>query len=656
MSSSKVILSETVLKKSRPVEKQITSGKVRWIAIAICLFTALLYLHVFNNQLTNWDDDSYIIDNPFIKSLNPGNIVAIFSNKYMGNYHPLSMLCFVIAYKMGGTDAWPYQLMNILLHIGNTALVYYFILNLLKQSGTFSKKHLIVALVASLLFGIHSLQVESVAWVSENKNVLYTFFFLSALILYLKYVVTNQLKFYFLALLLFLLSLFSKGMAVSLSLSLLVIDMFLKRNLLSKKVILEKTPFFILSLVFGIIAISAQGSAVYSPGGGDDFNLMERMSFASYSLIRYLLNLFLPCCLSAFYGYPLHAATVQPIYYLSLVCIITGLLVFVFKGRHNTNILFGILFFLSNIILVLQLLPVGEAMMADRYGYVPSIGYFFIVGNMISELTLGKQKYRNMVILLLTLYIIAISCLTYQRIGIWKSSITLWDDVLKKSERTNNSKAWYGRGCAFNQAGNYEEALRDLSMSIKIEPRNADAFYNRGMVFINRNKFSSALSDLDRAILLKSDLIEAYDARAYVKGIQKDFQGALNDLNMSVDLNPDNPEVYITRGFIKSTMGNFPEAIADYNHAIYLHRENILAYKVRAMAKASMNDYKGAIADYNVILRSNKDPAALYERGCAKIKSELMQEGCKDITLAINLGFSASDTSILRKCGLIISN
>ena len=214
--------------------------------LVILLISFLAYLPVLHNGFVNWDDDQYIQENWIIHTF---NIKEIFTGYFMGNYHPLTMLVLAIEYKLFGIAPTGYHLINLLIHLLNIILVYKLIVLLS------DKKY--VALIACLLFGIHPIHVESVAWVSELKDLLYAFFFLLSIIYYLKFIKSGDKIFYFYSLLLFLPALLSKAMAASLPLAMLLIDYFMGRKI-NLKNFLEKIPFFIIALIFGVLAIFAR--------------------------------------------------------------------------------------------------------------------------------------------------------------------------------------------------------------------------------------------------------------------------------------------------------------------------------------------------------------------------------------------------------------
>ncbi len=220
--------------------------------LIILAIVSIVYIPVFQNGfLKTWDDNRYVLENKYIQEISPESVVKMFTVYYDGHYHPLTLLSLAVDYKIGGLEPKTYHITSLILHLVNVILVFSFVFLL------FNKRNLLVPLVVSLLFGLGTMNVESVAWISERKNLLYSMFFFASLIAYLKYIELNKRKFYFLSLLFFLFSILSKSMAISLAVTLILIDLYYKRRVLSRKIIIEKLPFFLLAIAFGVVAIFA---------------------------------------------------------------------------------------------------------------------------------------------------------------------------------------------------------------------------------------------------------------------------------------------------------------------------------------------------------------------------------------------------------------
>lgn len=355
----------------------------------------------------------------------------------------------------------PYHVVNLTFHIINTLLVFCFIWLLLNQNW--------VAFITALLFAVHPMHVESVSWLSELKDLQYAMFYLMALCCYCIYIRTQKKVLYGLTLLLFLLSLLSKGMAASFPLVLLIIDYFYYAKI-NRKVTLNKIPFFLLAFVFGVIAILAQkhGQAIDTY----DYNFFERVLFSSYGILAYLWKMILPINLICYYPYPQKTDGMFPvIFYLSPL--IVGLLFVIgYKLKTwRTTLLFGGAFFLATIVLVLQILPVGSTIISDRYTYIPYIGVFYIIASIINPVIEGKEEryksYRNVVILLFTFVLGWYSYLTFKRTKVWHDTITLWTDAIDKLK--DDPIPYNNRAETYFWVGRYDEAIKDFTKAIDLD-------------------------------------------------------------------------------------------------------------------------------------------------------------------------------------------
>ncbi len=251
------------------------------LIIAVCLSPAL------KNGFVNWDDEYYVVSNALLRG---PQWIGIFTRPVVSNYHPLTVLSLAANYAISGTEPWSYLLFNLLLHLANTVLVFWF-------AYLLSDKKRWVALFTALLFGIHPMHVESVVWISERKDVLYTLFFLLSLLAYWKYLQTNRSTGYWACFLLFACSLLSKPAAIVLPLVLLLLD-YWKERPFTRRVVLEKIPFFLVGGLFAVVTLKLQ--SVTAMTSLDLYPFWVRLFFASYAIIVYLAWFFVPHPLSAF--------------------------------------------------------------------------------------------------------------------------------------------------------------------------------------------------------------------------------------------------------------------------------------------------------------------------------------------------------------------
>ena len=407
--------------KNNEVKKS-SPGLHIYAPVVIVAFTALLYANALQNNFTIFDDDAYILNNPFLKNCSLKGIIAIFSSFYSANYHPLTTLSWFLEYNIFGPDPVPFHLINVLLHLADTWLVYKLAERLSGNS--------ITAAVTSILFAVHPMHVESVAWVSERKDVLYAFFYLLALLYYLRYISSGFGRRYFwYCLVLFIASLLSKSAAVTLPVLMMLIDAYKARKI-SIRSLAEKIPFFILSLLFGILAILSQKSggalnnSVVSYGANSVFVLLSGLSF-------YIIWLLIPFKLAIMHSYPVvHNGLLPAIYYLSLPFLLVLTWLCTRRAAYRKEMLFGVLFFLVTLSVMLQLISVGLALTAERYSYVPSVGLFYIAGQWIAHMLTTAN--RTAVTILFTAAVAVYSLLTHKRIETWKDDSTLFNDLIEK--------------------------------------------------------------------------------------------------------------------------------------------------------------------------------------------------------------------------------
>ena len=408
------------------------TDKPLFLAIVILALTFVVFLPVFSSDfLSTWDDSDYITNNLMIRAINFHTLKAMFSSQIGGTYVPLPLLSYAIEYKLFGLSSTAFHFTNLLIHLFCTLFVF----EIFRRLGI---KPLYAALGA-LLFGIHPMGVESVAWVTERKDLLYTFFYLASIIAYLNYLKKDTRKLINLGVSwsLFLLALLSKIQAVSLPLVLLAIDFYMRRPV-RLKLLVEKVPFFILSLGFGIAGIfilKNMGALKIN----EMYTLQERLFFGSYAFNAYLIKFAAPFGLSALYPYPIKTGESLPvIYYLSPLLI--GVLAFVTwksyqKGR---SIVFGVLFFTLSVFFLLQSFGAGQGFMADRYTKVPYVGLIFIVVFQAQHYLEKHHTRKAMVFPVLAVILVGFMFLSYHRAGVWKNGDTLWTDVIEKYPDKNS--------------------------------------------------------------------------------------------------------------------------------------------------------------------------------------------------------------------------
>ncbi|MDZ7743513.1 MAG: hypothetical protein U5Q03_17685 [Bacteroidota bacterium] len=436
----------------------LSSKQLPWLLL-ILLITLLAYIPLFKLGFTNYDDKRYILENQNL-GFSFENIGYFFTHFFDGHYHPLTMLSLMFDHLLFDFDATGFHISNLLLHLFNTGLVFTFLAALLKNGK--------IAFITAVLFGVTPMGVESVAWLSERKNLLYSFFYLLALINYLQYHNTGKKKFYWFTMAAFILSLLSKAQAIIFPLSILLIDYFRQGSLISKKGWLEKIPFFLLAAGFGILAVEAQNS--FWNDKQLEYAFFSRIVFAAQAFSLYIFKLLIPVKLSAIYPYPIDSGQVLPTYlYLFLAVPVLYLILILHFIRRNRLLSFSLLFFGLHIGFLLKITgtPYGDYFMADRYTYLACIGIYLITGSQLIKLARSLKNARRLLYAIFALYVLFFGITTFRQSKTWESGISLWKKVLEHYPQ--NYQALNDLGTASAAAGNIAEAEASFRKAIRTE-------------------------------------------------------------------------------------------------------------------------------------------------------------------------------------------
>ncbi len=611
------------------------------IPLAIAIITWLFLKTCLDNQYTNWDDPGYIRDNGYIKDLSGPGLSNIFSAPIMGNYHPLTVLSYAIEYSFVRLDPWLYHLDSLLFHIIVTVLVYWFV--------KFLTGRQVAAGIVALLFGLHPMHVESVAWLSGRKDVVYGMFYMAACIAYIYFVRADgakKWKFYGAVVLLFICSLLGKPVAVVLPVTLLLIDYFEKRAL-NLRLLIEKTPLFLISIGFGIKSVLDQQKFGGLNTQDVSYTFAERFALGGYAFITYLWKAVVPVSLCNFYPYPEKVHDSMPfeyyIYPLGVIAILAGLWSF---ARKNRVVMFGSLFFIVNIALLLQFIPVGGAIVADRYTYIPYLGLFFILGWVVSEFFQpGAKRQTGLVMLSIVLgYSLVLGYMANERCKVWYDTTSLWRDEIEKEPR-RAPNAWNNLGFnyfnKFNDAVNpadkkryYDSAYFLLNKAIELQPNFVNPFISIGELQRSVGNFPDAKANYYHAISIKgapNEVANAYLGLAIIYAIShnfdssgfcfrtaitlkpyfpeahsnfgnfydmvKQYDSALVQYGIAVDQNPDMYAPHLNRARLLQRLKRYPEALKDFQMAVDLSPDNGEVYYSRALCHGQMGNNKLALAD-----------------------------------------------------------
>lgn len=566
-------------KPAKPAPKRSFAPKPslwHWAVLGLILLAVwAAYSPTLSAEFINYDDDVYITENPVIRDLNSANVKYIFSNYYYNQYSPVAMAIMGMEVKLFGLEARPLKAMAILLHALNALLAFFFVRQALGRTE--------YALAVAALFALHPLQVESVAWLTASMKIgAFSLFTLGALLAYDQYLKRASWGFYLLALALFVLSCFSKEQAIALAPLLLAYDYLKKRPLTSARLWLEKIPFFAVAAIFAVVTLGVKNE-MKSESLADYFSMWHRLLFGAYALLSYWIKLLIPSGLSTFYTYPEKSAI--PAYYYAAPAAVLAVLAGLWYAwkRDQRVLVFAGLFFFINIFLTLlsQVLSVRDVMMADRYVYLPVIGFFIALVYGADMLAKQKPALRPALWGALGVFALVLGIATHQRSKVWLNSSTVFTDAIEKG----------------------------LSEHGKINPFMALAYNNRGIDRKNRGDIQGALADYEQAIAANPSYASAYLNRANIQFNAGRYAEAIPDYDKALELNPREAKAWSNRGGAKAALGQTEEALKDLDKALELEPNYRDALSNRALVRYNAKQYQGAIEDADAFLRLRSDNA-----------------------------------------------
>jgi protein O-mannosyl-transferase len=568
----------------------------------VAALTWAAYAGVFDHQFVTWDDPAYVSENPLVQQR---DYRALLTAVVSANYHPLTMLSLAMNATPTLAPA-PFLETNVLLHVANTLLVFWLVLLL-------SSRRLVAATAAALLFGIHPMHVESVAWVSERKDVLYTLFFLAGALAYWRYLERRATRWLIVAFALFVLSCLSKGMAVVFPLVMALLDLWKGRPVLERRSLAEKAPFLAVALLFGLVAVNVQsGGDLHGLLAPIERNLkplgpppgvtpLARMLLPTLGYAMYVWRLFVPVRLSAFYPYPDLSGfrpelLIAPLFFVGTIAI-------AIRDLGRTRVLtFGLGWYLVTIVLVLQWIPVGTAMMADRYAYLSYVGLLFVLGMGLAHVL---ERRRPLGVALLVFAGVGAAFLftrTVRQVETWKDSDALWGRVIQLSP--DYDQAYINRANDRGRTGRIEEALADLRTAYGLGSRRAEMFLNLGNVYSTLGRMDSAVVLYTEALRADPSRGAAYSNRAIVLLRLGRPREALADLEKSRELLPMRAAtLHLPIGEAYRQLGRFAEAEDELDRAIASGNRRAQVFYDRGLTRAARGNRDGAIEDLREALR-----------------------------------------------------
>jgi hypothetical protein len=514
--------------------EQVKKSLVISIYFALAVSALLVFWQVRNFDFVNYDDDFYVYANQHITSgLTFDNIKWALTSGQAVNWHPLTWLSLMFDCQLFGANAaGRMHLVNLFLHLVNILLLFTV---LKKMTGALWPSAFVAA-----AFALHPMHVESVAWITERKDVLSTLFWLLTMLAYVRYVKQPGAARYLLVLLIFALGLMAKPMLVTLPFILLLLDYWPLERKISWRLLVsagrltaEKIPFIILSTVSSIITFFVQrsGGAVSDM---DIFSLNNRIANAFLSYARYIGKMFWPQNLAVFY--PFDAARI-PFWQIAICALLLlGISVFVvYLGRNQKYLLAGWFWFVVTLIPVIGIIQVGQQGYADRYTYIPYIGLFIMIAWGLPQL-LSKWLHQKIVLgVLMVVVLTSLGICAYRQTSYWKNSDILFSHALAVTQ--NNYIAYNNLGVAYSGRSRWTEAIDVYNQAIRIKPDFEGAYLNLGVAYSGLGRWQVAIEAYKQAIRISPDFEDAHYKLGVAYFVVGDKNSAMAELDILKSLN-----------------------------------------------------------------------------------------------------------------------
>ncbi|MCG6893670.1 MAG: tetratricopeptide repeat protein [Desulfobacteraceae bacterium] len=539
-----------------------------WLAVGLALAVCLLYAQTAAFDFVSFDDEAYVYGNRMVRlGLSIRGLGWAVTTFHAANWHPVTWISHMLDVEMFGLDPGPHHLHNVCLHMLNTVLLF-----LLFRTTTGNRGA--AALVAAV-FAIHPLQVETVAWVSQRKALLSTFFGLLSTIAYLRYARSRHRLPYTAAILSYALALMSKPTVVVLPLIWLLLDRWpmeripgvesRQRGLRMSVPVIEKLPFFGMAVFTGGLTLLAQhqGGAV---AGLEALPPGLRMANAAVAGAAYLLKAVWPAGLAIFYPFP---AEIPPIRWAPAAALILGLCAASIAAWRNRPWVFvGWWWYLVSLVPVIGIVQVGAQSMADRYTYLPLIGcWAAIVWEARSRLPGSVWAVRAAVLFTVATGIV-LAAVSWRQIGYWTDSIHLFERAVAVTE--NNARAHAALGSAFLQKGETARAEVHLRTALAIDPTAAKAHNNLGTLLLQQGQLSAAAEHFTEAVRLRPRMARAYCNLALVRRRQGRTGQALHLLEQALRIDGDLAQAHFQLGTLWAERGDWARAADQFERAVQL--------------------------------------------------------------------------------------
>jgi len=616
------------------------------LSIVVVAVTLMTHWPVLSVRALTYDDNMYLTENELVQNPSWASAGRFFSevlepSTVRGYYQPLAMISLMLDCWTGGSPSnlRPFHRTALTLHVTNTVLVIVLLYRLFGQ--------LWVAAAVGLLFGVHPMTVEPIAWIGDRKTLLAALFALGCVHAYVSFTRRRSWRSFAMILTFFALALLSKPTTTLLPVGFLVLDYWPLRRL-SLRTLMEKMPLFALAGVSAIVTVISQSRTAYMamPDESSGGSILLKLC---HNVVFYPVKIIWPTHLSSYYAQPDPMSLANPMILTSVVgtaILVVGLLISLHRTRAFVA---GWGFFFVMIFPTMGGIGFTPVIAADKYAYLPTVGLLMILAWALGKLMSHRVTFRRSVYACLGLILIVAVLLagaTRRYLGRWDNTEALYNYMIELAP--NVSSLYNNRGATFRKAGKYPQAIRDFNRAIELAPTNPGSYYNRaiayhgvgnevraiqdynaavrlkpdytqayinrGIIHVNKRDYDQAISDFTRVIELKPNVAITYNNRGIAYYKKGDHVLAMRDYARAIKLDPDNVEYWYNSGITRSNTGDYDRAIMDCTRAIQLRPGDARTYNVRANASYRKGDYDQAIRDWSKAIELKGDFAIAYQR------------------------------------------
>jgi protein O-mannosyl-transferase len=614
-------------KSSRLPEKVRKHALIRWLApVVVAIVSCAPFVPALWNDFVEWDDYENIVNNPHYRGLGWSQLRWMFTTFHMGPYQPLSWVTLGIDYLIWGMNPFGYHLTNLILHAANAVFFYYVSRRLLSIAWSISdeagQSQLgLSAAFAALLFAIHPLRLESVAWATERRDVLSGFFYLGTIYCYLRAnsIPDNNLQAWRwrnTALALFVLSLLSKAAAMTLPVVLLILDIYPLKRLQwqprqwlgpgGRAVLWEKIPFVIVAVPFAFLALlgQQQASAFRSL---ETHDLGSRLAQAFFGAAFYLWKTLIPTKLSPLYEIPPHFTPWDPFIVAGVAAsIIITLSLYLLGDRWPAGLACWA-YYIVVLAPVLGIVQTGPQLVADRYTYLSCLSWAALAGGvLLYSLRRSNQRQSGAPFGLAAPIAIAgvlvpLALLTWNQTAIWRDTGTLWRHALKLDP--NSSIAHYNLARFLGRQGKHAEAVAHYRQALSIRPEDTDARNNLGLLLAIGGEIEASLQEFQKTVQLDPNHARAYFNMGKVFARQGDHERAIRNFQQALKLKPNEAEIHVALGNVLALQGQLEAATRQFEQAVKLKPEFADAHVALARSLAAQSKRDDAEKHYQQALQ-----------------------------------------------------